>query len=179
MINGVKLKQLKLHSDDRGYFSEILRDDDNLMERFGQASITQTFPGVIKAFHWHKEQDDIWFVVSGTAQVVLHDLRKESSTYGETNVFYLGDNNRQIVLIPKGVAHGYRVLGPKIVTLVYFTTKSYNPQNPDEEIIPLLATSKITTENERITALEQELSSLKTELKNLEQRFDNFIKQFE
>ncbi|MBU2595772.1 dTDP-4-dehydrorhamnose 3,5-epimerase family protein [Patescibacteria group bacterium] len=136
MIEGVKEKNLNRHHDDRGWFSEIVRDDEKLLSRFGQASITKTYSGVIKAFHWHKKQDDLWFCVSGNIQVVLYDRRPRSKTKGETSVFFLGEDNPKIVLIPKGVAHGYRVLGTKPAILVYFTTKSYNPNVPDEERIP-------------------------------------------
>ena len=111
---------------------EILRDDDELLKRFGQASLSKSYPGVIKAFHYHKRQDDIWFFPVGNAQVVLHDMREDSPTKGETNVFYLGEDNPQIVVIPTGVAHGYRVLGNTPAVIVYFTTESYDPKNPDE-----------------------------------------------
>ena len=136
MIEGVKIKELIKRHDDRGWFSEILRDDEKLLSRFGQASITKTYPQVVKAFHWHKKQDDLWFCVSGNIQVVLYDRRPRSKSKGEANIFYLGDDNAQAVFIPKGIAHGYRVLGQKEATLVYFTTKSYNPSAPDEERIP-------------------------------------------
>ena len=75
-IHDVVVKKLITHSDDRGYFREILRDDDNMLRQFGQTAITKTYPGVIKAFHWHKRQWDVWFIVSGMAQVVLYDLRE-------------------------------------------------------------------------------------------------------
>lgn len=136
MIDGVQEKKLVRHHDDRGWFSEIVRDDEKYLKKFGQASITKTHPGVIKAFHWHKKQDDIWFVVSGDVQVVLYDRRPRSKTKGKTQVFYLGEDNPTTILIPKGVAHGYRVLGNKPAVLVYFTTHSYKPNEPDEERIP-------------------------------------------
>ncbi|NCB77078.1 MAG: spore coat protein [Negativicutes bacterium] len=132
MIQGVEVKKLVRHPDDRGFFMEILRDDDELLKRFGQASLSKSYPGVIKAFHYHKRQDDIWFFPVGNAQVVLHDMREDSPTKGETNVFYLGEDNPQIVVIPTGVAHGYRVLGNTPAVIVYFTTESYDPKNPDE-----------------------------------------------
>ena len=132
MIQGVEVKKLVRHPDDRGFFMEILRDDDELLKRFGQASLSKSYPGVIKAFHYHKRQDDIWFFPVGNAQVVLHDMREDSPTKGATNVFYLGEDNPQIVVIPVGVAHGYRVLGNTPAVIVYFTTESYDPKNPDE-----------------------------------------------
>lgn len=135
-IEGVIEKKLVRHHDDRGFFMEILRDDDELLSRFGQASLSLSYPGVIKAFHYHERQDDLWFFPSGSAQVVLYDTRKDSSTYKETNVFYMGDTNPILIVIPKGVAHGYRVLGDKPAVITYYTTESYQPGNPDELRIP-------------------------------------------
>ncbi|MFK4390783.1 dTDP-4-dehydrorhamnose 3,5-epimerase [Peribacillus frigoritolerans] len=136
MIEGVKVKKLVKHCDDRGFFTELVRDDEpELLSRFGQASCSMSYPGVIKAFHYHEKQDDLWFFPSGNAQVVLFDLREGSSTKGETDVYYLGEENPIMLLIPKGVAHGYRVLGQKPATIIYFTTESYNPINPDEKRI--------------------------------------------
>lgn len=132
MIEGVYLKKLIRHSDDRGFFMEILRDDDGLLSRFGQASLSKSYPGVIKAFHYHERQDDLWFFPSGNAQVVLYDLREGSKTVGQTDVYYLGEDNPGLLVIPKGVAHGYRVLGNTPATIVYFTTESYKKENPDE-----------------------------------------------
>lgn len=136
MIEGVKIKKLVKHCDDRGFFAELVRDDEpELLSEFGQASWSMSYPGVIKAFHYHEKQDDLWFFPSGNAQVVLHDLRDSSSTKGKTDVYYLGEENPIMLLIPKGVAHGYRVLGEKPATIIYFTTKSYDRKNPDEKRI--------------------------------------------
>ena len=135
MIEGVKIKKLVKYADDRGFFMEVLRADDVLMEKFGQSSYTETYPGIIKAFHWHNRQDDLWFVSKGMAQVVLYDLREKSPTKGETQVLYAGEDNPLLILIPKGVAHGYKVLGIKPMGMFYHTTESYNSDNPDEERI--------------------------------------------
>ena len=143
MLEGVQVKNLVRHCDERGYLLEVLRDDDELLERFGQTTYTMTYPGVIKAFHWHKKQHDLWFVAIGEARVVLHDLREESSTKGKTQVIYAGEHNPLLIVIPPGVAHGYQVLGDKPVGLLYHTTRSYDPKEPDEERIayddPLIA----------------------------------------
>jgi dTDP-4-dehydrorhamnose 3,5-epimerase len=137
MINGVKVKKLVKHCDDRGFFAELIREDEpDLLSRFGQASWSMSYPGVIKAFHYHEKQDDLWFFPSGNAQVVLYDLRESSKTKGETDVYYMGEENPIMLLIPKGVAHGYRVLGEKPATIIYFTTEAYDPNDPDEKRIP-------------------------------------------
>ena len=127
MIEGVQCKPLRVHLDDRGTFMELLREDDAFFTRFGQSNFSITYPGVVKAWHYHQQQDDLWFVVSGIAQVGLHDLREGSPTRGHTDVFYLGEQQRGLLYIPHGVAHGYRVLGPEPMGLIYFTTHVYNP----------------------------------------------------
>jgi len=136
MIEGVQLKTLKKHCDDRGYFMEVIRNDDDIFSQFGQMSFSKTYPGVIKAFHYHKKQDDLWFFPVGNAQVVLYDTREDSSTYREVNTFYIGEDNPQVILIPIGVAHGYKVLGNTPAIIIYQTTESYNSDEPDEYRIP-------------------------------------------
>lgn len=137
MIEGVRIKKLVRHGTDKGNFMELVRDDDGLLEQFGQVSISTTFPGIIKAFHWHEQQDDAWYVVKGNVQVVLHDLRKDSNTYKETHVLFAGElYEPQVIVIPKGIAHGYKVLGDGPVVMLYMTTKSYNAKDPDERRIP-------------------------------------------
>lgn len=136
MIEGVKIKELKIFSDDRGCLMEVVKEGEPLFREIKQTTFTLAYPGVIKAFHWHRLQSDIWFFPSGSAQVVLHDLREESKTRGETQVVYMGERNPRVLLIPPEVAHGYRVLGEKPAGLIYHTTKAYDPANPDEERMP-------------------------------------------
>lgn len=135
-IHDVVIKRLITHADDRGYFREVLRDDDGLLRHFGQTAITKTYPGVIKAFHWHNDQDDVWYVAEGMARVVLYDRRPGSPSHGVTQVVYAGGDNPVLIYIPCGLAHGYQVLGNTPVLLFYHVTKSYDPAHPDEERIP-------------------------------------------
>ncbi|NQT49650.1 dTDP-4-dehydrorhamnose 3,5-epimerase family protein [Candidatus Kuenenbacteria bacterium] len=135
MIQDVKIKQLKKFCDDRGFFAEVIKEGEETFQTVKQTSYTETHPGVIKAFHWHKRQWDVWFVVKGMAQVVLHDLRESSATKGKTQVICAGEDNPVVISIPPGVAHGYRVLGNKKVGLFYHTSEAYDPNNPDEERI--------------------------------------------
>lgn len=135
-IHDIVIKKMVTHADDRGYLREILREDDNMLRRFGQTTVTVTYPGVIKAFHWHQLQDDIWYVADGMARVVMYDRRPDSPTYKQTQVVFAGEQNPVSILIPAGVAHGYQVLGPKNVLLFYTVTHAYNPAAPDEQRIP-------------------------------------------
>lgn len=134
-IDGVKFKKLIRHGDERGFFEEIVRDDEDIVKKFGQLSASKTNPGVIKAFHYHERQDDIWFFPCGNARVVLHDIRKDSKTNGVTEAFIMGEDHPSALLIAAGVAHGYQVLGNEPVVITYLTTESYDPENPDEKRI--------------------------------------------
>jgi dTDP-4-dehydrorhamnose 3,5-epimerase len=144
MIEGVKIKVLKVWKDKPdleqpsvkpGFLMEVLRSDENLLRKFGQTTFTVAEKGTIKAFHWHKKQDDLWFVATGKAMIILHDLRGNSKTKGETQIIYAGKDDYKLVLIPVGVAHGYKVLSDEPVLLFYHTTEPYNAKNPDEERI--------------------------------------------
>jgi dTDP-4-dehydrorhamnose 3,5-epimerase len=135
-IEDVVVKEVQVHGDDRGYLMEIVRDDEPVFRDVRQTTYTVAYPGVIKAFHWHRRQWDVWFFTSGMAQVVLHDLRDGSRTRGRTETLYMGERRPLVIAIPPGVAHGYRVLGASPAALLYHTTEHYDPADPDEERIP-------------------------------------------
>jgi dTDP-4-dehydrorhamnose 3,5-epimerase len=135
MIDGVVLKELLTHTDERGFFREIIRvTDDFFAEGFGQWSLSLMHTGVVKAWHIHRKQTDWWYVCNGVVKVVLHDTRPESPTHRETMEFLMGDNQPACVLrVPPGVAHGCQCLsGP--ANLFYVTSNVYNPE--DEGRIP-------------------------------------------
>ncbi len=140
MINGVKIKDLKVWQDlpdlaqevMSGILMEVVRDDDGLLKRFGQSTFSIAHHGTIKAFHAHEKQDDLWFMATGRSRIVLHDLRNDSPTYGKTQVILAGANDYKVVLIPAGVLHGYQVLSDEPVLLFYLTTEHYNAKSPDE-----------------------------------------------
>jgi len=136
MIEGVRIKRLITHCDDRGYFREVLRDSDELLPHVAQTSVTLTYPGVIKAFHWHEHQDDVWYVAQGMVRVGLYDLRPESPTHRQKDELFLGEQNPCALLVPRRVAHGYQVLGTTPALVFYLTSSAYNPDNPDEQRIP-------------------------------------------
>lgn len=127
LINGVALKELVRHKDERGYFEELIRvSDDFFQEGFGQLSHSVMYPGVIKAWHIHKTQTDWWFVASGDLKVALYDTRLRSSTYKRTNEFILGEHGDNFILkIPPKVAHGCKVIGV-VTELVYVTSTPYD-----------------------------------------------------
>ena len=135
MIDGILIKELVSHSDERGFFREIIRADEEFFAAgFGQWSHSLMFDGVIKAWHFHHRQTDWWYVVSGVLRVGLCDMRPESPTFKQTMDFLMGDfQPSQALKIPPGIAHGCKtVQGP--VNLLYLTSKVYDPE--DEIRIP-------------------------------------------
>jgi dTDP-4-dehydrorhamnose 3,5-epimerase len=128
MIDGVAFKELVTHSDERGYFRELIRvTDEFFAEGFGQWSVSLMHHGVIKAWHVHKTQVDWWHVTAGTLKAALHDTRAGSPTRGETMEFLLGENQPpRVVRIPPGVAHGCKAInGPAL--LFYIASRTYDP----------------------------------------------------
>ena len=70
-------------------------------------------------------------VISGSAKLVLYDIRDESPTKGELQEIFLGDDNYCLVQIPPGIANGYKAYGDKLVILANCATE---PHDPDEMI---------------------------------------------
>ena len=132
MIEGVGLKRLVTHTDERGFFREIIRETDEFFSHFGQWSHSLMYPGTAKAWHIHQKQTDWWYCI-GALKVGLHDLRSGSPTQGETQTLFMGGHHDSLcVKIPPGVAHGCRALN--LTHLLYITSNTYDPQ--DEGRIP-------------------------------------------
>ena len=83
MIEGVRIKRLKVIPDERGFLMEMMRDDDEFFQKFGQVYLSVVYPGVVKGWHYHKKQTDHFVFVKGLATVVLYDDREGSRTRGE------------------------------------------------------------------------------------------------
>jgi dTDP-4-dehydrorhamnose 3,5-epimerase len=133
MIQGVAIRWLEPHVDARGSLTELLRSDWPEVTRFGQAILTVNLPGVIRAWHWHREQTDAIVVVSGRALLPVYDGRPGSPTFGRLNE-YIGDGERPFVIfVPPGVRHGYKTLGSDPALILNFPDRVYDPAKPDEE----------------------------------------------
>lgn len=136
MIEGVKVKQLKLIKDERGFLMEILRSDDKIFKKFGQAYLTAVHPGYVKAWHYHKKQTDNFVCVKGRVKVVLYDNRSRSSTKGEVQEFFMNLENPLLVQIPAGIIHGFEADCDEDSYILNIPTELYNHKNPDEYRIP-------------------------------------------
>ena len=118
--------------DERGRLMEILRNDDELFLQFGQVYMTTTYPGVVKAWHLHKEQTDNLACVKGMIKLALYDAREQSPTFKQVDQFYLGLHNPLLVQIPNGIYHGWMCVSPDEAIIVNIPTESYNYKTPDE-----------------------------------------------
>jgi len=141
LIDGVRLAAFPIWPDDRGYFLEVARLGVGQPEEIAagfvettQVSTTLSYPGTIKAIHYHCRQTDLWVAACGMIQTFLYDLRVGSPTFGRVNTLYMGTLRPWKLRIPPGVGHGYKVVGKDPAMLVYVTDRFYDPQ--DEGRIP-------------------------------------------
>lgn len=136
MIAGVKLKQLKFNCDERGRLMEILRSDWPEFIKFGQVYLTTAYPGVVKAWHYHKKQTDTFICVKGMMKVVLYDSRPKSPTKGQVMEIFMGVHNPLLVQIPPNVFHGFKCISGEESFILNAPTEIYNSKMPDEYRLP-------------------------------------------
>ena len=132
-IEGVKAKKLRLIPDERGWLMEVLRSDDTeFFEKFGQVYVSATYPGVVKAWHYHKHQIDNFACITGMVKLVLVDTREGSATKGAVNEFFLGSQRPLLVQVPNLVYHGWKCIGTEVAAVVNAPTELYHYDDPDE-----------------------------------------------
>jgi dTDP-4-dehydrorhamnose 3,5-epimerase len=131
VIDGVYVVEPDVHRDERGYFIETYRRE---WFPHGQEMIQgnrgDRDQGCIVGFHYHLHQTDYWYVPFGRARVVLHDLRVDSPTDGNTLSVDLGSrddgtHDHRGIYIPPGVAHAFASLTD--MTITYLVDGYYNP----------------------------------------------------
>ena len=112
-----------IHSDERGSFAEIFRQD--LLEKmlnhsleFVQDNETHSKFGVVRGLHFQLPpfaQSKLVRVVQGKVLDVVVDLRKKSKTLGKAFTIELSDDNKKQLFVPRGFAHGYITLSPSSI----------------------------------------------------------------
>lgn len=113
-IEGVVVYPLKKFFDDRGWLAELFRHDD-LDEEFYPAMsyISFTKPDIQRGPHEHVDQADLFcFIGPSTFNIRLWDNRSDSATYNSMMSLNVGEDEPTAVVVPKGVVHGYRNIGP-------------------------------------------------------------------
>ena len=136
LIDGVRTKDLKVISDERGWLMEILRNDDEIFEKLGQIYISTVYPSVTKAWHSHKGISGNFVCVSGNIHIVIYDARKDSPTYGKINEFFIGEKNPKLLHVPNGVFYGFKCVGEKTAYLLNVADIAWDPNNSDKVRLP-------------------------------------------
>lgn len=115
-IDGVVVTPVERHEDERGFFSEIARFGE-----YRQANHSRSRRGVLRGLHYHLRQADLWYVVRGSAQVALVDLREEEPV---VETLAVDGAAPCTIYVPPRVAHGFLALTD--VDLVYLVTHEYD-----------------------------------------------------
>jgi dTDP-4-dehydrorhamnose 3,5-epimerase len=136
MIDGVVVRELKPLTDERGWLMELLRPDWDLFEKFGQVYLTAVYPGVVKAWHYHKKQTDHMACVRGMLKIALFDSRKSSRTFKQIQEVFAGERRPLLVKIPPLVYHGFKAIGDETAYVINVPTETYNYEKPDEFRLP-------------------------------------------
>ncbi|HEV3213242.1 MAG TPA: dTDP-4-dehydrorhamnose 3,5-epimerase [Acidimicrobiales bacterium] len=129
-IADVLLLEPAAYGDDRGRFVETYRREwFPLGREMVQANRSEKAAGAVVGLHYHLHQADYWYLLRGTARIVLHDLRVGSPTEKTTFVTDLVGDEERGLFIPPGVAHGFSSLTD---VLLWYLVDSY--YNPDDEL---------------------------------------------
>ena len=136
MIDGVEIKELKIHKDERGFLFEILRGSDSIKsdgpKAFGQYYLSACYPKVIKGKHMHKKQTDHLTVILGKGVVHVEDTREGSPTRGEKMAIEVSGENPKLVRIPREVWHSTENTGTETMYFINYVTREYDEDEPDE-----------------------------------------------
>jgi dTDP-4-dehydrorhamnose 3,5-epimerase len=135
LLKGVKVLDLKKNVDERGFFCEILREDwTDLTEgdKIVQASLSVSYPGVVRAWHRHSRgQTDYIIVIKGIVKVCAFDEKTS-----QLDEIVLKGDRLQVLRIDGKYWHGTKNMGNEPSLTLYVTTKLYDYQKPDEERLP-------------------------------------------
>jgi dTDP-4-dehydrorhamnose 3,5-epimerase len=135
MLQGIRIRPIKRISDERGFFTEVMRKDWKELfaeDTVAQANFSFTYPDVIRAWHRHvKGQVDYFFALKGLIKICSFDGKTS-----EVNEIISSGLDLQMVRIPGHYWHGFKALGNEPAMLLYFTTNLYDASNPDEERRP-------------------------------------------
>ncbi|KOE66286.1 dTDP-4-dehydrorhamnose 3,5-epimerase [Aggregatibacter actinomycetemcomitans] len=132
-IPDVKLLELQVFGDERGFFMETFRDEwfrENVADRtFVQENHSKSIKGVLRGLHYQTEntQGKLVRVISGAVFDVAVDMRENSLTFGQWVGEVLSAENKHQLWVPEGFAHGFYVLTDE-AEFTYKCTDYYNPR---------------------------------------------------
>jgi len=131
-LAGLKLVELKVYGDDRGFFTERFSATKfvglGIPAQFVQDNHSRSKPGVIRGLHYQTDpaQGKLVGIVRGRVWDVAVDIRKDSPTYGKWEAVELSDQNGRLLWIPAGFAHGFCVLGDEPADMIYKVDAPYS-----------------------------------------------------
>lgn len=134
-IEGVLVTRLKKVVNPRGHLMEVQRADDSHYSGFGQAYVTMTNPGVVKAWYRHHKQIDQIALIKGELLLVLFDTRPESATCNALTEIRIQEDEPQLIRIPPGVWHGFQAVGSDPAFLLHLNSIPFDFENTDEDRI--------------------------------------------
>lgn len=131
-IKGVILKELTALVDGRGDVTELwsypwVKKEGFMIPQHCYQSATDY--GVVKCWHLHAIHTDQFTVTRGKLQVSLVDLRKDSPTFGDVNIIFMGTQRPRLLKIPPGIMHGWKALTQPEVLVVNFQTHVYDAKD--------------------------------------------------
>jgi len=112
-VTDVVVYPLRKFADDRGWLTELFRNDE-ISEEFRpvMSYISFTKSGVARGPHEHRDQADLFcFLGPSDFKVYLWDNRRDSQTYRNRMIIVAGESEAQAVIVPKGVVHAYKNIG--------------------------------------------------------------------
>ena len=134
-IPDVILIEPRVFEDERGFFMETYHQRDfekaGIHQLFVQDNHSRSKKGVLRGLHYQKEpmaQGKLVRCVRGAVFDVAVDIRKGSSTYGKWTGIVLSEENRQILWVPRGFAHGYLAQDDN-TEIIYKTDQFYSPEH--------------------------------------------------
>lgn len=128
MIDGVKITPLHQIFDERGKVMHMLSKESPVFEEFGEIYFSCTHPGVVKAWHLHKEMTLNYAVIHGEIKFVLYDDRLGSLTRGEIQELFISPENYMLVTVPPMVWNGFKSVGPNTSIVANCATMPHNPE---------------------------------------------------
>ena len=127
MIDGVSVTPRKQISDERGKIMHMLKATDTEYEKFGEIYFSCIYPGVVKAWHYHEVMALNYAVPVGQIKLVLFDDREGSSTKGEIQEIFLGEDNYALVTVPPKVWNGFKGVGVGMAVVANCATIPHDP----------------------------------------------------
>jgi dTDP-4-dehydrorhamnose 3,5-epimerase len=113
-IDGVVFKQLKENEDHRGSFTEVYNHRWDLELEAVQWSYVKSEANVFRGLHFHKRHDEYFCLVSGHCQLGLKDMRPNSPTYLNWQLYDLHGSDLSALIFPRGLLHGWYFFTPSV-----------------------------------------------------------------